>query len=263
MSVRIEGARVLLPDDVVETDVIICDGLITAIGTGEAADRVIDARGLLLAPALVDVHGDAFERQIMPRPNVFFPVDTAVLDTDKQLAANGIATAYHALTLSWEPGLSRFERGASLIEAIDGLNGRLLVENRIQLRWETFAHEAVDLITRALQGPLLPSIAFNDHTSMSMRDRDVPLQERLFEHNPNFRLGDPESAVFAESHQNNAKRAGLGLRRLHPHVAHRFGIAGQTYRGRSSMSQNWGRRRVRRCCHTTTRSTRRAISTGR
>ena len=44
-------------------------------------------------------------RQVMPRPGVVFPLEAALLDTDRQLAGNGIATAYHALTLSWEPGL--------------------------------------------------------------------------------------------------------------------------------------------------------------
>ncbi len=60
---------------------------------------------MMLAPAMVDIHGDAFERQLMPRPGVMIPTDAALLETDRQLAANGIATAYHALTLSWEPGL--------------------------------------------------------------------------------------------------------------------------------------------------------------
>ena len=54
---------------------------------------------------MVDIHGDAFERQIMPRPGVPFPLDVALLDSDRQMAANGITTAYHAVTWSWEPGL--------------------------------------------------------------------------------------------------------------------------------------------------------------
>ena len=94
----------LLPDQIAETTVTMSDGKVVEIG-GPAVDEVIDARGLILAPALVDVHGDAFERQVMPRPGVYFPMETALLETDRQLAANGIATAYHAVTLGWEPGL--------------------------------------------------------------------------------------------------------------------------------------------------------------
>ena len=207
MSVRIEGARVLLGEDVVDTSVTVADGQIAEIGGGPA-DRGMDGRGLFLAPALVDIHGDAFERQVMPRPKVFFPLDAAILDTDRQLAGNGIATAYHALTLSWEPGLRAVGRGEAFLDALTALQGRLTVENRLQLRWETFAFEAVDLIKRALEGPLLPSIAFNDHTSMTMRDYDVPVQTRLFEHNPDYAVLDPQDPRFVHKTNNN-QRAGV------------------------------------------------------
>ncbi|MDX1729628.1 MAG: alpha-D-ribose 1-methylphosphonate 5-triphosphate diphosphatase, partial [Aurantimonas coralicida] len=36
--------------------------------------RRLDAEGLLVLPGIVDIHGDAFERQIMPRPGVRFDV---------------------------------------------------------------------------------------------------------------------------------------------------------------------------------------------
>ncbi len=209
MSLRVSGARALLDDACVETDVLIAEGHIVEIGGASAGDAEIDGRGRLLAPALIDVHGDAFERQIMPRPNVFFPLDAALLETDRQLASNGIATAYHALTLSWEPGLRSVERGRAFVDGLAQIAPRFAVENRLQLRWETFALEAIPLIEAALDGPFTPSIAFNDHTSMTLRDPSVPVQERLFEHNPDFALGDPRAPGFAARRANDAARAGL------------------------------------------------------
>lgn len=209
MSLKIVGASVILPDDVVETDVLVEDGVIAAIGTSSGAGAEIDGRGQYLAPAMIDVHGDAFERQVMPRPNVFFPMDAALLDTDRQLAANGITTAYHALTLSWEPGLRSVERGRELIEGINALGDRLTVENRVQLRWETFAFEAIGLMEEALAGTHTPSIAFNDHTSMSMRAFDVPVQERAFEQSPDFSVASLDDDRMRQRSAGNAKRAGL------------------------------------------------------
>ncbi|MEL6521554.1 MAG: alpha-D-ribose 1-methylphosphonate 5-triphosphate diphosphatase [Pseudomonadota bacterium] len=203
----ITGARVLLGDDVVETSVTVSNGRIVEIGS-HSCDVEVDGRGLFLAPALVDIHGDAFERQVMPRPKVFFPMDAALLDTDRQLAGNGIATAYHALTLSWEPGLREVSRGQAFIDGLAALDGRLTVENRVQLRWETFAFEAVDLIKKALEAPLRPSIAFNDHTSMSMRDYDVPVQTRAFEHSAEFKAADPKDPRFVRK-TGNYERAGV------------------------------------------------------
>lgn len=209
MTTKITGAKVILVDDVVETDVLIHDGKIVEVGGSTPADRIIDGRGYYVAPAMIDVHGDAFERQMMPRPNVFFPIEAALLETDRQLASNGIATAYHALTLSWEPGLRSVERGEAFLDALATLEKRFTIENRVQLRWETFAFEAVDLIERALETPLLPSIAFNDHTSMTLRSLDLPVQERLFEHNPLFEIADLDDPRFKQRAGRMAPRAGL------------------------------------------------------
>jgi alpha-D-ribose 1-methylphosphonate 5-triphosphate diphosphatase len=52
-----------------------------------------DAGGYLVLPGIVDLHGDAFERQLMPRPGVHFAPVSALLETDRQLLANGIITA--------------------------------------------------------------------------------------------------------------------------------------------------------------------------
>lgn len=208
-STLFQGAQVLLADQIVETSVLVDGGRIAEIGATSAGDRVVDARGLILAPALVDLHGDAFERQMMPRPGVFFPLDTAVLETDRQLAANGIATAYHSLTLSWEPGLRSLDQAKGTMQAIRDLAPRLTVENRIQLRWETFCFEALDLIDWALQAPLPPSIAFNDHTSMGVLHPDVPIQKRPFDHDPNFPVADMHSAEFAAAMDKRARRANL------------------------------------------------------
>ena len=206
-AMTIAGAQVVLPGEIVETTVRFEDGVITEIGG--PAEAAMDGRGLMLAPALIDVHGDAFERQIMPRPNVFFPLEAAILETDRQLAANGIATTYHSLTFSWEGGLRSVENGRAFMAALEALGPRLTVENRLQLRWETFAFEAIETIAEGLRQKLTPALAFNDHTSMGMRSFDVAVQERLFEQNPDFALADPDDARMAERHVKHAARAGM------------------------------------------------------
>ncbi|MEM8656327.1 MAG: alpha-D-ribose 1-methylphosphonate 5-triphosphate diphosphatase [Pseudomonadota bacterium] len=203
------GAEVYLPDQITETTVTVEDGTIVEIG-GPVQGAQIDARGMILAPALIDVHGDAFERQVMPRPGVFFPMETAVLETDRQLAANGIATTYHSITLSYEPGLRSVERGRAMMQAILNLAPRLMVENRFQLRWETFAFEALDTLDWAMDAPLTPSLAFNDHLSMAMRSADTAIQERPFEHSPAFRTMDlRDAALFEKRYRKHTERSGL------------------------------------------------------
>jgi alpha-D-ribose 1-methylphosphonate 5-triphosphate diphosphatase len=202
-----EGATVILPGEIAHASVRVEAGRITGLDAPRDGARAIDASGLILAPALVDIHGDAFERQIMPRPGITVPVDAAFLETDRQLAANGIATAYHALTLSWEPGLRSVDTGWQVHDALARLGPRLTVENRLQLRWETFCVEAIPLIEAALAGPLTPSIAFNDHTSMALLHSDTLLQDRPFDHDPAFPVTDMDSPAFAAKMGERAKRS--------------------------------------------------------
>ena len=203
----IEGATLILGDRLEKANLRFEDGLITAIDGPRDGATVIDGRGHLLGPAFIDIHGDAFERQLMPRPGTMFPVDAALMETDRQLAANGIATTYHALTLSWEPGLRSVEMGRAVLDALTRLQPRLLVENRLQLRWESFCFAAVDLIRDALQGELTPAIAFNDHTSMAMLHPSVTMQERPFEFSPDFPVVDMQNPAFQEKMGERAKRA--------------------------------------------------------
>lgn len=205
----IEGARVLLPEGLAPVSVRIEAGRIAGLDVARDGARVIKAAGMILAPALVDIHGDAFERQLMPRPGVDFPLHAALLETDRQLSANGIATAWHALTLSWEPGLRSLTTARAVVGGLAALAPRLTVENRVQLRWETFCFEALPLITQALAGPLLPSVAFNDHTSMAVLHPGTALQDRPFDLDPGFPVTDLASPAFAAKMADRAKRSGL------------------------------------------------------
>jgi alpha-D-ribose 1-methylphosphonate 5-triphosphate diphosphatase len=203
----IEGASVILEDRVETASVRIESGRITGIDVARDGARVINARGRILAPAFVDIHGDAFERQLMPRPGVMVPEETALLETDRQLAANGIATAYHALTLSWEPGLRSVETGWQIVRALERLSSRLTSENRLQLRWETFCHEAEPLIFHVLSGPGRAALAFNDHTTSMLLHPDVPVQDRPFDHIVDYPVTPFDAPRFQKKMADQARRA--------------------------------------------------------
>jgi alpha-D-ribose 1-methylphosphonate 5-triphosphate diphosphatase len=145
-----------------------------AIAEDAPRARRFDAIGLILAPGLCDAHGDGFERNLSPRPGVTFPVDVALAETDRQLVANGITTAWLALTISWEPGLRGIEMAGRIIDALDRLRPQLGCDIRVQLRWEVFAHDAVPAIERWLTMRPRPVLAFNDHlTGLLQGDRQL------------------------------------------------------------------------------------------
>src|ERR671936_1466236 len=56
VDLAVRGGRVVLDDGVRETDLLVEDGRIVAIGDGARASREIDARGLVVLPGVVDAH---------------------------------------------------------------------------------------------------------------------------------------------------------------------------------------------------------------
>ena len=96
------GARLVLRDAVLDdASVLIEDGIITAINpeSGNGAENV-DLRGKTLIPGMIDLHCDALEKEVEPRPNVYFPLDFACAQADKRNAAAGVTTVYHALSFA-------------------------------------------------------------------------------------------------------------------------------------------------------------------
>ena len=70
-DIFIDGGRALLDGEFLETSLQIAGGEISTIGWDHGRGSFgLDARGLKVLPGIVDLHGDAFERQIMPRPDV-------------------------------------------------------------------------------------------------------------------------------------------------------------------------------------------------
>jgi alpha-D-ribose 1-methylphosphonate 5-triphosphate diphosphatase len=174
-NILIAGGRTLLGGEILEASLQIAGGEISAVGSDHNHGSFsIDARGLLVLPGIVDLHGDAFERQMMPRPGVDFPVDVALVDSDRQAVANGITTVYHATTWSWEPGLRSGENARQLLEAIETLRPQLAADTRFHLRHETYNLDAETEIGQWLSDGRIDLFAFNDHMDSIVRNLEKP-----------------------------------------------------------------------------------------
>lgn len=169
---RIIGGRVLLPDGEAEADVLIEDGRIAALDAGSRGPA-LDARGLLVLPGIVDIHGDAFERQIQPRPGVDFPPEVGMADTEAQLLANGITTAFHGVTLSWEPGLRSLDSWRALLNALEARPWTC--DMRVHLRWEAYNLDALDIALADIAAGRVHLLAFNDHTPSILKKMNDPV----------------------------------------------------------------------------------------
>ncbi|MGE0416650.1 MAG: alpha-D-ribose 1-methylphosphonate 5-triphosphate diphosphatase [Acetobacteraceae bacterium] len=173
-DIRITNGQVLLPDAGLQpTDLTLTDGVIAGIGGGSTRGLTLDATGLLVLPGIVDIHGDAFERQLQPRPNVDFPADLALRDTESQLLSNGITTAFHGITLSWEPGLRSLTAWHALLDALEA--GRWTCDMRVHLRWEAYNLDALDQALADIAAGRVALVAFNDHTPAIVKKVQDPV----------------------------------------------------------------------------------------
>jgi alpha-D-ribose 1-methylphosphonate 5-triphosphate diphosphatase len=172
-DVHITGGTVLLESDGLQkADLLLRDGRIGFDGT--ATGPRFDATGLLVLPGIVDLHGDAFERQLQPRPGVDFPTDLALRDTESQLLANGITTAFHGVTLSWEPGLRSLTSWRALLAAL--AVGSWTCDMRVHLRWEAFNLDALATALADIEAGHVHLLAFNDHTDSILRKLGDPVE---------------------------------------------------------------------------------------
>lgn len=157
----IKGGTCLLPSGLEVTDIGIMGGRLCGDALKEA--RVFDAREYLVLPGIVDAHGDGFERVVNPRPNVHFPLPLALREADSQMISNGITTAFHGLSASWEPGLRSVETGRQFLAALSETREMLACDTHINLRWELFCLDHLDEIETWLEEFPTMVLSLNDH----------------------------------------------------------------------------------------------------
>jgi alpha-D-ribose 1-methylphosphonate 5-triphosphate diphosphatase len=213
---RVIGGDVLLAGlGMQREDLLLEAGRIATIG-GSGAGPALDARGLLVLPGIVDIHGDAFERQMQPRPGVGFPAEIALADTEAQLLANGITTAFHGVTLSWEPGLRGLDAWRALLTAL--ALGSWVCDMRVHLRWEAFNLDALDTALADIAGGRVHLLAFNDHTPAILRRVADPITGAKY---------SDRAGMSLHEFQTLAERVGAAADRV-PDALDRIGAAARS-----------------------------------
>lgn len=198
VALEIRNARALLPGrGIEETHLGISgDRIVDCAATGHGGGTTLDANGLLVLPGIVDLHGDAFEHLLMPRSGVRFPVGLALAEVDRQLLANGITTAYHGITYSWEPGLRGRETVVAVLDALDAMGERLGCDTRVHLRHELHNVDAEDEIREWIRNGRIGLLALNDHLAM-IRER-LNRKEKLSQYTERSGLGADDYRALVE-----------------------------------------------------------------
>jgi alpha-D-ribose 1-methylphosphonate 5-triphosphate diphosphatase len=141
---------------------------ILALGEGSVslgdAERVIDAQQALLLPGLIDLHCDAIEKVVEPRPNVFFDINFALQQVDWRLAGSGITTEFHAVSL--DDGEFSVRSDRFVYELYAGLQAEtdLLIRHKLHVRLELSSENGLSVITRMIERREPDMISLMDHS---------------------------------------------------------------------------------------------------
>jgi alpha-D-ribose 1-methylphosphonate 5-triphosphate diphosphatase len=94
---------------------------------------------------------------------VRFGLPVAIADTDRQLIANGITTAFHGVTCSWEGGLRSLATGQGFCAALEQLRPQLAADHRVHWRFEAYTLEAVEPTLAMMRDGVIDLLALNNH----------------------------------------------------------------------------------------------------
>jgi alpha-D-ribose 1-methylphosphonate 5-triphosphate diphosphatase len=172
----IANAQIVTPEGIrPHASVRVEEGRIAEIADGPLSGRrTVDAGGHYLFPGFIDIHSDAIEKGIEPRPNTFFPVNIAVYELDKKIASCGITTMYHSLSFAeLEVGLRNNSTAAGIIREINGLAGKLRVNTRIHARFEITDLGAVPFLEGLIADGQIDLFSFMDHSPGQGQFRDI------------------------------------------------------------------------------------------
>lgn len=161
---RLTGANVLRDGKMQQRSVAIADGRIT-----KGPFPSVDLSGYLVLPGIIDLHGDAFERHIAPRPSAPFPMETGLRATDRDAAANGVTTAWMAQSWSWEGGHRGPDFAEGFLDAVRRYRPRMLSDLRVQIRCETHTVDSKARLLAAIKKFGVDYVIFNNHLDEALQ----------------------------------------------------------------------------------------------
>lgn len=157
-SLRLTGARVLRDGMLADAALSVVDGVIAEHGGPD-----LDLSGYLVMPGIIDLHGDAFEHHMAPRPTAPFPLHTGLVGTDRDAAANGVTTAWMAQSWSWEGGHRGPDYAERFFAAHAAYRPQMQTDLRIQVRCETHTMDTEARLIAAVDDYGIDYVIFNNH----------------------------------------------------------------------------------------------------
>lgn len=173
-SLIIYNGKLVLENRVIEGAIIVRHGIIMDVITNisDAAQWqkyrseyiLIDAKGKFVLPGMIDIHCDAIEKEIQPRPNTLFAIPYAFQEFEAKLPIHGITTMFHSVSLGVGLSIRGEQLVSELIDYIDTYNkGEVLARNLIHLRYEVSYLAGRPMLEKLIDEKRVQLLSLMDH----------------------------------------------------------------------------------------------------
>ncbi|WAH44602.1 alpha-D-ribose 1-methylphosphonate 5-triphosphate diphosphatase [Alicyclobacillus fastidiosus] len=166
----VRNVNVVTPSEVVRGGyVVIRGGIIEHVGTtpGRAEEMLpsVDGQGCWLLPGFIDLHNDAIEKEIEPRPKAFIPVEIAFLALEHRLVSHGVTSIYHSLSFaSNEFGIRSLDRVEAIVRELRSLGSTGRIRHMVHGRYEITDERACDVLAPLIDEGYVHLLSLMDHT---------------------------------------------------------------------------------------------------
>ncbi|MFW5900164.1 MAG: alpha-D-ribose 1-methylphosphonate 5-triphosphate diphosphatase [Halodesulfurarchaeum sp.] len=182
-AIRIEGDRIV---DIVETK---------DLADSEEDSKPVDAKGQLILPGLVDLHGDDIESHLHPRSGARMDTHMALAASDRENLAAGITTKFHAISFEIDPEENRSpELGAEITAAVE-MAEDLLADHRIHARCEVTQQRCVDAIIEIIEAGHSDLVSVMSHIPGKGQFRDKEAFLEYYQGSQNHTLEEAERII--------------------------------------------------------------------
>ncbi len=219
----LENARIVTPTAIVEGALRIEGDRITGVGdVNRNSCDTVDARGRLVLPGLIDLHGDDIESHLHPRSGARVDTHMALASADRANVAAGITTKFHAISFEIDPEENRSpELGTEITAAVERADD-LMADHRIHARCEVTQERCVEAVEEVIAAGDAALVSVMSHIpgKGQFRDRDSFLEY--------YRTS--QKHTLEEAHELIEERGDLELTTIHKRVnrvveaAHAHGI---------------------------------------
>lgn len=167
MQISIRSKNILIDGKFKAADITIENEKIVKISQYNSVETAIDLFERKVVPGFVDLHSDAIEKELEPRPGAKFPTKMAVIELDKKLTMSGITTMYHAIGFNDEE-LSKGRGTAQSKELIEEIyvanKAHLGVDNLIHVRFEITSKSSLEAIKNLILEGKVDMLSIMDHS---------------------------------------------------------------------------------------------------